>query len=112
MDIKDLIIFLIIFLLILWLQNNDDKKFNKTTRITIYDKIKLHLFVAVCVLLIKNLNTCIIEIKSLFIIPDQILPDIDLNKNLNNDFNNNFNNNFKNNYTGLFNDIYTEPPDF
>lgn len=104
MDIKDLIIFLIIFVLIMWLQNNDDKKFNKTTRITIYDKIKLPLFVAICVLLIKNLNTCIVEIKSLFIMPEQ--------KQLTGNYNNDFNDNFKNNYTGLFNDIYTEPPDF
>ena len=56
MDIKDLIIFLLIFIAILWLQNNDDKKFNKPERTSLFDKIKLPLFIAVCILLIKNLN--------------------------------------------------------
>jgi hypothetical protein len=56
MDIKDLIIFLLIFIAVLWLQNNDDKKFNKPERTSLFDKIKLPLFISVCILLIKNLN--------------------------------------------------------
>ena len=56
MDIKDLIIFLLVFIAVLWLQNNDDKKFNKPDRTALFDKIKLPLFIAVCILLIKNLN--------------------------------------------------------
>jgi hypothetical protein len=56
MDIKDLIIFLLIFIAVLWLQNNDDKKFNKPERISLFDKIKLPLFISVCILLIKNLS--------------------------------------------------------
>jgi hypothetical protein len=55
MDIKDLIIFLIIFIAVLWLQHNDDKKFNKPNRIALFDKIKLPLFISVAILLIKNL---------------------------------------------------------
>jgi hypothetical protein len=56
MDIKDLIMFLLIFIAVLWLQNNDDKKFNKPERTSLFDKIKLPLFISVCILLIKNLN--------------------------------------------------------
>jgi hypothetical protein len=56
MDIKDLIFFLLIFIAVLWLQNNDDKKFNKPERTALFDKIKLPLFIAVCILLIKNVN--------------------------------------------------------
>ena len=56
MDIKDLIIFLLIFIAVMWLQNNDDKKFNKPERISLFDKIKLPLFIAVCILLIKNID--------------------------------------------------------
>ena len=56
MDIKDLIIFLLVFIAVLWLQNNDDKKFNKPDRTALFDKIKLPLFISVCILLIKNLN--------------------------------------------------------
>ena len=56
MDIKDLLIFLLVFIAVLWLQNNDDKKFNKPDRTALFDKIKLPLFIAVCILLIKNLN--------------------------------------------------------
>lgn len=65
MDIKDLIIFLLIFIAVLWLQNNDDKKFNKPERTSLFDKIKLPLFISVCILLIKNLNTdnCLIFIN-------------------------------------------------
>lgn len=83
MDIKDLIIFLGIFIIILWLQNNDDKKFKKFKRISLYETIKIPLFAAISVVLIKNF-----EITSLFIVPDNKV------------------------YTDLFNDIYIEPADF
>jgi hypothetical protein len=71
MDIKNIIIFLVIFLLILWLQHNDDKKFNKVDqRISLYDKIKIPLVSALLVILIKelDLNNCVNYIQSVLII--------------------------------------------
>jgi len=91
MNLTDIIIFLIIFISVLWLQNNDDKKFNNKTRTSIYDKIKIPLFVTCCIFLVKNLNECIIDVKTFFIVPEN-------NQCSLND--------------GLFNDIFTEPYDF
>jgi hypothetical protein len=57
MDIKNIIIFLVVFFLIMWLQHNDDKKFNKTDkRISLYDKIKIPLVCALFVILIKEID--------------------------------------------------------
>lgn len=57
MDIKNIIIFLVVFFLIMWLQHNDDKKFSKTNkRISLYDKIKIPLVSAIFVILIKELD--------------------------------------------------------
>ena len=57
MDIKNIIIFLVVFFLIMWLQHNDDKKFGKTDkRISLYDKIKIPLISALFVILIKEID--------------------------------------------------------
>ena len=57
MDIKNIIVFLIVFFLILWLQHNDDKKFNKVeSRVSLYDKVKIPLVSALFVILIKELD--------------------------------------------------------
>jgi hypothetical protein len=99
MDIKDLIIFLLIFIAVMWLQNNDDKKFNKPERISLFDKIKLPLFIAVCILLIKNINYNVennIENDENFLIFIKPTPAVSLPKNL----------------PVNFNDIFTEQPDF
>lgn len=44
---------IITFLIILWFQNNEDKKYNKT-RVSIYDKYKLPLLVSSIIGLILN----------------------------------------------------------
>ena len=95
MEIKDLIIFLLIFIIVLWLQHNDDKKFNKPKRVSLYDKIKLPLVVALLILIIKDLNCKISNhFEALFIMPE--------NNNLN----------FGSNKSNDYNDIYLGPPDF
>jgi hypothetical protein len=88
MEIKDLIIFLLIFILVMWLQNNDDKKFNKTKRRSLYDIIKLPLFVSLIILIIKDLNCKIYDNFEDLFTSDKI-------PKLNN-----------------YNNIYTGPPDF
>ena len=103
MDIKDLIMFLLIFIAVLWLQNNDDKKFNKPERISLFDKIKLPLFIAVCILLIKNLNNNENNIENdenflIFIKPTPSTPSLPRN--------------LPKNLPVNFNDIFTEQPDF
>ena len=68
MEIKNLIILLLIFIIIIWLQNNDDKKFNKVKRKSLYDIIKLPLFVLLIILIIKDFNCKIYDnFKSLII---------------------------------------------
>ena len=61
MDIKNIIIFLVVFFLIMWLQHNDDIKFNKLDkRISLYDKIKIPIVSAFFIILVKeiDLNNC------------------------------------------------------
>jgi hypothetical protein len=71
MEIKDLIIFLLIFIIVMWLQNNDDKKFNKPKRESLYDMIKLPLFVSLIILIVKDLNCKIYDnFEALFIFED------------------------------------------
>lgn len=55
MDIKNIIIFLVVFLLIMWLQHNDDLKTGKN-RTELYDKIKIPLVASLLVVLIKDIN--------------------------------------------------------
>ena len=91
---KNIIIFLAIFLIVLWLQHNDDLRLkNSMKRTEVYDIIKLPLFVSTLVLLLKdiNYNQCLNEIQAIFIIPEEI-------KNTSNN--------------DVFNDIFTEQPDF
>jgi len=55
MDIKNVIIFLVIFLVILWLQHNDDIK-NNIKRTNLYDKINIPLVSSLLVIIIKELD--------------------------------------------------------
>ncbi len=132
MEILDLVLFLIIFLCVLWLQNNDDKKFNKDKRKHIFDKIKTPLFVALIVLLIKNYNCDIYSFfKKMFNNEQKIFLDNNLglgllteNTNRISDVNNllelnntnavsDINSLFGlNNTSNIFNDIFIDPPDF
>ena len=95
MEIKDLIIFLLVFLIVMWLQNNDDNKYNKK-REHFYDIIKLPLFVAIMVLVAKDISCCVYDnIKMIFFIND-VQPTIKIYP--------------KN--TKSLNDIFLGPPDF
>jgi len=105
MEIKDLIIFLLIFIIVMWLQNNDDKKFNKPKRESLYDMIKLPLFVSLIILIVKDLNCKIYDnFEALFIFED--------NPNINNLVNLGKVNSYTSNYDNGFNDIFIGPPDF
>jgi len=98
MDIKNIIIFLVVFFLIMWLQHNDDKKFNKNDkRISLYDKIKIPLVSALFVILIKNLdiNKCTNFVHSIMVIKS---PPIINNK--------------ISNFRNILDDIYLEPANF
>lgn len=120
MDIKNIIIFLVIFLLILWLQHNDDKKFNKVDqRISLYDKIKIPLVSAILVILIKelDLNNCANYIQSVLIIKpvaeSSILP---INRSIGSNMlpviNSNMLPAINSSSNNVLNDIYIGPPDF
>lgn len=102
MEIKDLIIFLLIFIIVMWLQNNDDKKFNKSKRESLYDIVKLPLFVSLIILIVKDLNCKIYDnFEALFIFDTS--PKINNLEKLNS---------YTNNYDNGFNDIFIGPPDF
>ena len=105
MEIKDLIIFLLIFIIVMWLQNNDDKKFNKSKRKSLYDMIKLPLFVSLIILIVKDLNCKIYDnFEALFIFEDT--------HQVNNLENLGKVNSYTNNYDSRFNDIFIGPPEF
>jgi hypothetical protein len=105
MEIKDLIIFLLIFIIVMWLQNNDDKKFNKPKRESLYDMIKLPLFVSLIILIVKDLNCKIYDnFEALFIFEES--------PKINNLVNLEKFNNYTNKYDNGFNDIFIGPPDF
>ena len=120
MDIKNIIIFLVVFLLILWLQHNDDKKFNKVDqRISLYDKIKIPLVSALLVILIKelDLNSCVNYIQSVLIIKPISDPIINSGSGINSGSNmlpaiNSGINSGLMNHNNVLNDIYIGPPDF
>lgn len=97
MEIKDLIIFLLVFLIILWLQNNDDKKFNKK-RESFYDIIKLPLFVAITVLVAKDISCCIFNNMNTILFVEDMQPTMDMYN--------------KNNLDSPLNDIFLGPPNF
>ncbi len=108
MEIKDLIIFLLIFIVVLWLQHNDDKKYNKPTRTSLYDIIKMPLFVSLIILIVKDLNCKIYDnFEAIFIMTDT-------NNNIsNNNMDDLFKKiNFGNTKTNNLNDIFLGPPDF
>ena len=95
MEIKDLIIFLLVFLIVMWLQNNDDNKYNKK-REELYDIIKLPLFVAIMVIVAKDISGCVYDnIKMIFFV-NEVQPNLKIySKN-----------------TKTLNDIFLGPPDF
>jgi hypothetical protein len=119
MEIKDLIIFLLIFISIMWLQYNDDKKFNKQKRESLVDIIKIPLFVSLIILIVKDLNCKLYDnFESIFILSEDSLSNLDLKSNV--EFNNisGFNNVSElnisgfNNVNSVLNDIFIGPPDF
>jgi hypothetical protein len=95
MDIKNIIIFLLVFLLILWLQHNDDIKFKNKNRISLYDKIKIPLISSILIILIKdnNYKECIDNMKSIISSKENLSLDSPVNNK-------------------VFNDIFIGPPDF
>jgi hypothetical protein len=55
--IKNILIFLIVFILVMWLQHNDDNKLEIIKkRESLYDKVKLPLVSALLVILIKDIE--------------------------------------------------------
>jgi len=137
MEIKDLIIFLLIFIIVLWLQHNDDKKYNKPHRTALYDIIKLPLFVSLIILIVKDLNCKIYDkFEAIFITTNTNLNDNTdsllnneydnfLNNKYDNILNNKYDNLLNNKYDNVFNtlnisvkkpnvlnDIFLGPPDF
>ena len=100
MIIKNIIIFLFVFFIILWIQNNDDIKLKiQKKRNSVYDKIKIPLFVAILIIVLKDIdyNKCIDNIK-IYLTYKQSIPKIIQVTN------------FKN--KNVFDDIFTELPDF
>ena len=100
MDIKNIIIFITVFLVVMWLQHNDDLKFeNIKKRESLYDKVKIPLISALFVVVLKDIDykECINSMQSILIfkVPDEVnnVTTPTINKD-------------------VFNDIYTEPPDF
>jgi len=55
MEIKNIIVFLIIFISLMWFQHNDDIKYNKK-RINLYDQIKIPLIATIFIVLIKDFD--------------------------------------------------------
>lgn len=56
MNIKNVIIYFLVFLLILWMQHNDDIKYQNFKRVSLYDKFKIPLVCTMLVILVKNFN--------------------------------------------------------
>jgi len=100
--LENIIIFLAVFLIIMWLQHNDDLRFkNSKKRVSLYELSKLPLFVASLVLLLKNINyeQCYNELHSIFIVtPSSSMPSSTSNNIIPE----------KNVFTNIFN----EQPDF
>lgn len=98
MEIKDLIIFLVIFVIVMWLQNNDDKKYKKNKRDSLFDIVKLPLFVSLLILIFKDFNCKVYDTFVEIIQMPDTTPIIlnPLNQNICSDLN----------------DIFIGPPDF
>ena len=95
MDIKNIIIFLVVFLLIMWLQHNDDLKTGKK-RTELYDQIKIPLVTSLLVILVNDIiyEECLNVFHSVIIMPQ---PEVHAEIASNND---------------VLNDIFIGPPDF
>jgi hypothetical protein len=98
MDLKNIIIFLVVFFIVLWLQHNDDNK-NNVKRNTLYDNIKIPLISSLLTLLIKNIdyNKCFNIFQSISIY-NKIEPLVEINQ--------------LTDQSTILNDIFTGPPDF
>ena len=73
--LENIIIFLAVFIIIMWLQHNDDLRFkNSKKRLSLYEMIKLPLFVSTLVLLLKNIiyQQCLNELQTIFIVAPTI----------------------------------------
>lgn len=114
MDLKNIIIFLVVFFIVLWLQYVDDKKNdNVHKRISLYDKVKIPLISSCFVFLIKDLdyNKCINYVSSIIVMKTPTLENIDSIPQINNmpQINNIPQ---INHHDNLLNDIIMDPPDF
>ncbi len=98
MDLKNIIIFLVVFFIVLWLQHNDDYK-NNVKRNTLYDNIKIPLIASLLTLLIKNIdyNECLNTFQSILIY-NKIEPLVEINQITD--------------QNTILNDIFIGPPDF
>lgn len=107
MDLKNIIIFLVVFFIVLWLQHNDDRKFNKSVALQrpLYDKIKLPLIVSSLVILIKLIDYDELYNNFNFMIKGKT--PLDLSETSINTASLPVLNNQK-----VLNDIFTGPPDF
>lgn len=121
--IKNILIFLIVFILVMWLQHNDDNKLEIIKkRESLYDKVKLPLVSALLVILIKD-----IEYKECVDLYNSVVH----NKSVNSQISNSqpflttqtsvespilqspqFQDISNLNYANTLNDIYIEPPNF
>lgn len=93
MTFKNIIIFLAIFLVVLWLQHNDDLKYKKDKREKLYDIIKLPLFIGCIVILLQNLDLNL-DCSKFFISINNLIPNKIISNNI------------------VLNDVFTEQPDF
>ena len=106
----------------MWLQSNDDKKLHKIKKRSLYDKIKLPLFVSLIILIIKDFDfdfnfTKLSKISNLKPDINNLKPDINnLKPNITN-LKPEISNTKPNFYGGSsfesdMNDIFIGPPDF
>lgn len=134
-NIKNILIFLIVFLLVMWLQHNDDNKLEIIKkRDSLYDKVKLPLVTSVLVLLIKDIDykECMNMYNSL--VHNTVGNNMSTNNQMSTNNNISTNNEFLNDtpafqtptpafltptlqtptneYSKVLNDIYIEPPNF
>jgi predicted permease len=98
MDLKNIIIFLVVFFIVLWLQHNDDSK-NNVKRVSLYDNIKIPLIATLLAILIKNIDytECVNTFQSILIF-NKVETPIEMNQITD--------------QSTVLNDIFTGPPDF
>ena len=111
-----IIIFIAVFLIVLWLQHNDDIKFDKTKkRDSLYDKVKIPLISAILVILIKDLNVkeCIDSIQIISFMPKIPNPTLEVPNNFGTPFAlNTLSGSESLDQNKILNDIFIGPPDF